>query len=397
MSRRPPPPAALGVALLTAALAPGFMERTSPVVPAGATTFTLVTSPVSQNPRLLEASDLDADGVPDLILLGASADLFTQPRLHALLSDGDGGFTENWSRPQPPEHELVFFSQSLAVADLDLDGFDDAATGFTALEFGMRMGDGQGALPTFQQEALVGGYAGDIGLGDYDLDGIPDVAHWTDDIGGYVDWAHGLGDGLFGGGVFISAVYDRDTLIEQADLDGDGGLDMVLTTEQGISVSLGDPGSTPVSLGGTPEIWDGATRGLVIADVAGNDAPDLVFTRPFEDRIGVLTGNGDGTFVTPPRWFAVGDQPNLIVVTELDGDGIPDAVVGNTLGSSVSVLYGASPGIFSGQVEIAVGPAPLGLAAADFDDDGDTDVAVALSGSTDIMLLRNQLVPDGAD
>jgi len=399
MARRPAPLSALAVALVAAALAPGFADRSGPVR-AGATSFTLVTSPVSQNPRLLEATDLDADGIADLILLGASADLFSQPRVHALLSDGDGGFTENWSRPQPPEFVGGFISQSLSVADLDLDGFDDAATGFTAIEFGMRMGDGEGALPTFQQDALFGGYSGDIGLGDYDLDGIPDVAHFTNDIGPYVDWGIGLGDGQFSNvqaGFTAGNPFDSDTLIEQADLDGDGGLDMVLATNQGIEVSLGAKGFTPAAFVGFSEVWDGATRGLVIADVAGDDALDLVFTRPFEDRVGVLTGHGDGTFVTPPRWFAVGDQPNLIVVTELDGDGIPDAVVGNTLGSSVSVLFGASPGIFAPQVEIAVGPSPLGLAAADFDDDGDSDVAVALSGSTDIVLLRNQLVPDGAD
>ncbi len=398
MPRRPHAPAALGVALVAAALASGFIEPAPEA--AGSTSFTLVLSPVSQNPRLIEATDLDGDGVPDLILLSASADLFSQPRVHALLSDGDGSFTENWSRPQPQEFPGGFISQSLAVADLDLDGVDDAATGFTAVEFGMRMGDGAGALPTFQQDALFGGYAGDLGLADFSLDGIPDMAHFTDDIGPYVDWGAGVGDGLFSNsqtGFTAGNPFDHDTLIEQADLDGDGGVDMVLSTAQGIEVSLGTKGVSPAAFLGFTEVWDGATRGLVIADVAGDDAPDLVFARPLEDRIGVLTGNGDGTFVTPPRWFDTGDQPNLLVVTDLDGDGLPDAVAGNASGGTVSVLFGVSPGIFSAQVEIAVGSAPLGVAAADFDDDGDTDVAVALSGSTDIAVLRNQLVPDGTD
>ena len=51
----------------------------------------------------------------------------------------------------------------------------------------------------------------------------------------------------------------------------------------------------------------------------------------------VLLGNGDGTF-QPQEVFPVGDKPYSLAVADLTGDGMPDIIVANSAGDTVSVL-----------------------------------------------------------
>ncbi|HSS80650.1 MAG TPA: FG-GAP-like repeat-containing protein, partial [Gaiellaceae bacterium] len=91
--------------------------------------------------------------------------------------------------------------------------------------------------------------------------------------------------------------------------------------------------------------------------------------------VSVLLNHGDGT-LEPKHDFTTGLGPVAVAAGDLDGDGRPDLVTGNTSGS-VSVLLNRGHGTFAGRVGYATGGSPNSLALADFNGDGFLDAAVA--------------------
>ena len=58
---------------------------------------------------------------------------------------------------------------------------------------------------------------------------------------------------------------------------------------------------------------------MVAADFDGNGTVDIAFSEPKHGWIGVLSGNGDGTFATRVDYVA-GESPAALVVANLNGD-----------------------------------------------------------------------------
>jgi len=66
--------------------------------------------------------------------------------------------------------------------------------------------------------------------------------------------------------------------------------------------------------------------------VDGGGKPDLLAVNAFSNTVGLLLGNGDGTFRSALTYSSGGLVPAPIVVADLNGDGRPDLVVGNECG-----------------------------------------------------------------
>jgi hypothetical protein len=90
--------------------------------------------------------------------------------------------------------------------------------------------------------------------------------------------------------------------------------------------------------------------------------------------VGVLWGNGDGTFAAASQYFATDANSLSVNVADLNGDGKPDLVTENSP-DSASVLLGNGDGTFQAARNYAGGSAVVG----DFNGDGSLDLAVGAS------------------
>jgi|SRR5260370_397192 len=68
--------------------------------------------------------------------------------------------------------------------------------------------------------------------------------------------------------------------------------------------------------------------------------PDLLATNFFYNTVGVLLGNGDGTFHAGMTYDPGGILPRSTAVADLNGDGKPDQAVADFCGSSPNCLPG---------------------------------------------------------
>lgn len=148
----------------------------------------------------------------------------------------------------------------------------------------------------------------------------------------------------------------------------------------------------------------GNAVGIALADVNGDGKPDLVVINCGDNTtcggtgsVGVLLGNGDGTFQPAVVSDVGGFEAIFAVVADVNGDGKPDLVVVG--GGVVAVLLGNGDGTFQPATTYAVSGAGAfftsNLAVADVNGDGKPDLLVAvglgcgmgcLNGGVDVLL-----------
>ena len=103
----------------------------------------------------------------------------------------------------------------------------------------------------------------------------------------------------------------------------------------------------------------------------------------------VLLGTGSGGFVagTP---VAVGVRALGLVIAELTGDESPDLAVACATTNSISVAAGRGDGTFDPPVTVAAGVFARALAVGDFDGDTQADLAVANGNGNDAWIVLNR-------
>ncbi len=172
----------------------------------------------------------------------------------------------------------------------------------------------------------------------------------------------GNGDGTFQTAVNYNSGGDFPASVTVADVNGDGKLDVLIANAGTGTHGEGD-GVVGVLLGNgdgtfqTAVTYDSGGFGnesVAFADVNGDGKLDLVVTDSGTNcsndgsSAGVLLGNGDGTFQTAVLYCSGGYSANSTAVADLNGDGKPDLVVANGCGTpdcqtgSVGVLLNTS-------------------------------------------------------
>jgi hypothetical protein len=198
-----------------------------------------------------------------------------------------------------------------------------------------------------------------------------------------------------------------ETLSPPADFNEDGFPDVIALHGSGAELFFGD-GSTWGPLVELPWItwtWNvNYTKSnlAVVADFDGDGHDDIVGTDAAGNRIGIILGNGDGTFWTdasgsgPFSYIATDIQrPNNLAVADFNGDGWPDLAVASgdvTMESFVEVLLNnAGDGTFSPSAALRLesGYVARSLIQGDVDGDGSSDLFWARAGDDGYVSLNH--------
>lgn len=264
------------------------------------------------------------------------------------------------------------------------------------------VGNGHGTFAA-PVEYFVGNNPSSIVAADFNNDGLLDLAT-TDEDSGTVSLLLGNGDGTFQPARSIPTLTDNPFFLRAASFSGDqlsgllvhngGSLSVFRSNASGdfvrrdfagpgsyFQLGVGDfdgDGITDLALAYTPsrfcayecpissklmvwlgrrdggfdrlsaiDLWIGKDPRIAVADFDGDGVLDLaifLFSRWTDSPLGILKGNGDGTF----RGGGIGGSPGLlagltgissVIVRDLDGDGKPDLIVsGSTSSGAVLVV-----------------------------------------------------------
>ncbi len=131
-------------------------------------------------------------------------------------------------------------------------------------------------------------------------------------------------------------------------------------------------------------------EGVVIADLDGDGDLDVAATSDAPDKVSILFNGGAGVFGAPVVVLTgAGTSPHALQAADLDGDGDVDLAVTLKNVDQVRVLRNNGGGAFVSAGSTAVGSDPRDLRAADLDGDGDVDLVTANRGGDSFTVLLN--------
>jgi Big-like domain-containing protein/VCBS repeat protein len=348
------------------------------------------------------SADLNGDGIPDLAVVNPCDSSYCgsgYASVAILIGNGDGSF-------QAPVVYATgtFEPMSLAVGDFNGDGAPDLAVAQCGSsvncgtgQVSVLLGNGDGTFQSPVPYSTGNGSSYFVATADFNGDGILDLAV-ANQTGGNSEIAIllGNGDGTFQAPVGYSTGAASAAYISVGDFNLDGAADLAVAntgTQDSVSILLGN-GDGSFQTAVVYSSGGAFAKAVAVGDFNGDGAPDLAVVNGCatyynldcsqSGSVGVLLGNGDGTFQAPVAYGSGGNEPNSLAIADFDGDGNLDLAVanlgpsaGNSSAGVLGLLLGNGDGTFQPAATFgAGGNFAVFVSAADFNGDGQPDVAV---------------------
>jgi hypothetical protein len=277
----------------------------------------------------LATGDLNRDGIPDVVACYVDAAVVS-----VYLGNGDGTLRPRLDTPIPGNTGWC------ATGDLNGDGRLDVvvstflpspnvSTGFHGTIALLGNGDG-----TFGTPIDAGLHGGDVRIADLNADGRMDLVL-------PLEVALGNGDGTFVAHPLAIDPNADPRYVAVGDMNGDGRPDVLLassTAQSSFEISL-FPALLHGDFGPRAD-FDSGDRligSMDVADVDGDGGLDLVETCSSANAVSVFLGDGHGGF-GPAQRFGAGKSTSTVAAADVDGDGLNDLVVGASGSRDVTVL-----------------------------------------------------------
>jgi VCBS repeat protein len=356
-------------------------------------------------PNSVVTGDFNGDGMLDLIAADScqNSACDTVGVVTVLLGNGDGTFHGRKKFQAGPFGTSALFVTS---GDFNKDGKLDLLVINNGINvFGtvsVLLGNGDGSFQPPVSYSVGGSTPVWAAAGDFNRDGILDLAVSVTTTNS-VAILLGIGDGTFQAAVNYP-VEGSPQGLAVADLNRDGKLDLAVANECGhdpacrqgtVSILLGKGDGT---FGAQTSFFVGIFPLAVgVADFNGDGHRDLVLTLPCgtdgtcvtNGGVGILLGNGDGTFQTVSVYIGLGADTAELGVGDFNGDHHADVVALDYQTADVTVFLGNGDGTLQPGVSFPVGTNPISVAIADFNRDKSVDMAVVSQIPNNISVLLN--------
>lgn len=355
--------------------------------------------PLGARAEVVAVGDVDDDGALEVIVATSdSNDPGLAYSILVLQVDNAGGLSSPAVYPYAAPG--FFEAKAIHTGDLNADGLVDVAIAIADSVGVFYQNAGHTLDPV--QKTFSGEYVDGLALGDLNNDGIADLAASHSDDN-YVRVFHGSALG------FTTAIYPHPNAgnnhISIADMNADGLNDVLLkpaffthTLQAFYQDGLGALGlATAVS-----SSFGQSMNGMAIGDLNGDGLNDVAIT---------TGGNIPNTFlrslyqdqVTHDLFtsvsIAVSDQPEQVVIADLDCDGINEVIVlhgASTMRCHVQDSMGQLVNSFFKTVPYDPSRQQTSIAVADLDQDGREDLVVT-GNAGGVAVLRNRSLSDPLD